>query len=138
MTLSVNDGGTWRAASPYVNDGGTWKEVQELWVNDGGTWKRVFVALSFNPAPGNYSSSGTGHASLTINASKAVIWNWTQSGFGSVSIASGGSSTSITFEVSESPQQQTQQGSWNVSVTHGGSTHNWTISLTAEGAGVQQ
>jgi sialidase-1 len=36
--LSVNVGGTWRAADAYVNVGGTWRLAQAS-VNVGGTWK---------------------------------------------------------------------------------------------------
>jgi hypothetical protein len=36
--LSVNVGGTWRAADAYVNVGGAWKLAQ-AYANDGGTWK---------------------------------------------------------------------------------------------------
>ncbi len=36
--LSVNVGGTWRAADSYVNVGGVWK-LAEAKINVGGTWK---------------------------------------------------------------------------------------------------
>jgi len=36
--LSVNVGGTWRAADAYVNVGGTWR-LSQASVNVGGTWK---------------------------------------------------------------------------------------------------
>jgi hypothetical protein len=42
ITLSVNDGGTWRPTPVVsVNDGGTWRNVRLISVNDAGTWRPV-------------------------------------------------------------------------------------------------
>jgi len=146
VTLSVNDGGTWKSASPWVNDGGTWKSVLEVWVNDGGVWKQSYVSVTFTPAnSGTYSASGYQTASYTISCSQAATWTFTKAGDNHcyASIASGGSATSITFTCDAyqvTPQGQLpsfddpwQQNSCTFTVTavSGGVTKNYTINLTA-------
>lgn len=59
MTMSVNDAGTWKNATPYVNDAGVWKPVVEGWVNDAGLWRQFFsnYNISLSPKPLNFTTS---------------------------------------------------------------------------------
>lgn len=43
MTLSVRDGGTWKAVTPSVKDNDTWKPLVAAWVKDAGTWKQFYT-----------------------------------------------------------------------------------------------
>jgi hypothetical protein len=145
MTTHVNDGGTWKSASPYVKDGATWKPVLEVWVKDGTVWKQAYASLTFTPDAGTYSASGFETASYTISCSQAATWTWTKSGDShcSASLASGGSATSITFtcnayQQTPAGQQPSPDDPWvqnsctfTVTGTANGVTKNYTINLTA-------
>ena len=133
MTLHVNDGGSWKDATPYVNDGGTWKAVQEVWVNDGGTWKRAYSALSFNPVPGTYNPTGQFNVEFTIIASKPVVWTYTKSGPAQgnyADIPSGTTASSISIYCDAIP-------GWNFDDPYSPNGANWTITATVDGQSFQ-
>lgn len=105
MTLHVNDGGTWKAATPYVKDGGTWKPIQALYVRDAGVWKSVYTAVSVTLAPGNQTQSYSTTAynfpgqTITVTGGTASSYAWTvtvTSEFGNWTIQSGqGTATAV-------------------------------------------
>ncbi len=73
-------------------------------------------------------------ASITINASSSVVWNWSggDGGFdSSVSVSSGGSSTSITFSAAYTGGYNQQD--FNVSASDGAETKYWNVSLVSQG-----
>lgn len=126
MTVSVNDGGTWKSASPYVNDAGTWKLVKEVWVNDAGTWK-LASGVTFSQAPGSYSvATGVNGGSFTVTASKAVTWTYTKSLSVTASQGSGVSSGGITFSVA-----RLGSGTVSLSVVDNGITYSWDVSFSS-------
>ena len=141
MTISVNDGGSWKNATPYVNDGGVWKPVQELWVNDGGTWKRVFTAIAFTPVGGNYDVSEMHSAAFTINCTQPAVWTWSRQGDLMDSGASPGSGQSSTYFQCfvnaaydyRTGGYTTKRASFTVTATAGGKTETYYINLTAYG-----
>lgn len=92
-------------------------------------------AATFDEPPGTYSVDDPGHtgaASFTINASAAVVWNWTKVSGGPIvhaSVASGSSATSITFSIAIG--SGTASGQFAVSA--GG--ESWTVNLSATAPG---
>jgi hypothetical protein len=72
------------------------------------------------------------YASITISCTVSAVWNYTETGTGSASIASGGSDTSITFQVSTTPFGGFKFANFTVNATSGGITRYWTVSLVAE------
>lgn len=96
--------------------------------------------VSFSPDGG--TSAGTAvllqeqsvlTASVTITCSQSAVWTWSGGGEGSyVSVASGGSATSITFEVSASVFGGWALASFTVQATAGGITRYWNVELIAE------
>jgi hypothetical protein len=90
---------------------------------DGGTTAGTAVALSEQMQL---------YVSITIDCTISAVWTYTEVGTGSASIASGGSDTSITFEVSTTPFGGFKVAYFTVSATAGGTTRYWTVSLVAE------
>jgi hypothetical protein len=72
------------------------------------------------------------YASITIDCTVSAVWTYTETGTGSASIASGGSGTSITFQVSTTFGGGFQFANFTVDATAGGITRYWTVSLVAE------
>jgi len=92
---------------------------------NGGTSAGTAVALS---------NTGNLYASVTITCNQSATWNWSNyAGFGgSVSVANGGSSTSITFSISTTEFGGTKNASYTVSATAAGVTRYWDVTVTAE------
>jgi hypothetical protein len=90
---------------------------------DGGTTAGTAVALS---------EQAQLYASVTISCTVSAVWNYTETGTGSASIASGGSDTSITFQVSTTFGGGFKFANFTVNATAGGITRYWTVSLVAE------
>jgi hypothetical protein len=97
-------------------------------------------AVAFTPDGGTTAGSavllsdqGSLYASVTISCSQSAVWTWSGGGDGSyVTVASGGSATSIIFEVSASPFGGWAFASFTVQATAGGITRYWNVELTAE------
>jgi hypothetical protein len=71
-------------------------------------------------------------ASVTIECNQTATWTWTRSGtFGTASVASGGSSTSISFVMSSS-NTNFRSTVYTVSATAGGITRYWSVQLQTE------
>lgn len=80
-------------------------------------------------SPVSLSDAGATNASVTISCNQAATWTWSGGGtYGTASVASGGSATSITFSLST--PFQNRDASWVVSATAAGVTRYWTVSLT--------
>ena len=79
------------------------------------------------------SDQGQLYASVTIDCTQSAVWTWSGGGDGSyVTVASGGSATSIIFEVSASVFGGFAYASFTVQATAGGITRYWSVELTAE------
>lgn len=129
MPARVNDGGVWKAGTPYVNDGGVWKQVRQLWVNNGGTWQIAHSAsLGFSPAPGDYGDVGS---YFSVTAGAPTTWSYSPSS--SLGMAVSQSPTGIRFSLT-APTSGTR--TVVVTLTANGST--WTFTLSATGSGNQQ
>ena len=100
-------------------------------------------SVAFTPAGGLSSgapvalsdwAAGGGNATVTIQCTQSAVWTWSGSGgTGSfVSVASGGSSTAITFRLSNTGYT-IRQSFWTVSATAGGVTRYWQVELINEG-----
>lgn len=99
-------------------------------------------SVSFSPAGGTSSGTavylsdwwaGGGSAQVTIFCSQSAVWTHSRSGsFGSASVASGGSGTSITFSLSNNGYT-IRETTWYVSGSVGGITQYWTVNLVNEG-----
>jgi len=133
VTLHVNDGGTWKSATPWVNDGGTWKPVQEVWVNNGGTWVRAYSAVTFTPPAGSYEAEGYYQVQYTLACSLATTWTFSLPSGVTASVANGGSATAVSFTLTSGsaskPLARTVQ--FAVTGTANGVTANFTITLIA-------
>ena len=97
--------------------------------------------VSFSPDGGTSAGSavllfdqGTLTASVTISCSQSAVWTWSGGGGGSpyVSVSSGGSATSIIFEVSASVFGGWAVANFTVQATAGGITRYWNVELIAE------
>lgn len=100
-------------------------------------------SIAFTPAGGLSSGSpvmlsdwaaGAGQALITIQCTQSAVWTWSGAGGpGSyVSVVSGGSSTAITFSLSNT-NYVIRQSFWTVSGTAGGITRHWQVELLHEG-----
>lgn len=91
--------------------------------------------VTFTPAGGetvetrvSTGSAGAYSATKTISCSQSATWTYTRSGsFGSADVASGGSSTTITFSLSTAGTNR--YTTWSVSATAGGITRYWLVYL---------
>lgn len=83
-------------------------------------------------APIGLSDQAQLNASITINCTVSAVWTWTEVGTGTASVASGGSASTITFQVSTTPFGGFKFSDFTVSATAGGITRYWTVSLVAE------
>lgn len=93
---------------------------------DGGTSSGSPVALY------DYKAGGAS-ASVTITCSATATWTWTRSGtYGTASIASGGTGTSITFTLNNSTTTP-RSTTWTVSATSGSTTRYWSVQLDNDG-----
>lgn len=97
--------------------------------------------VSFSPDGGTSAGTrvllqdqGSLYASVTISCSQSAVWTWSGGGGGSpyVSVSSGGSATSIIFEVSASVFGGWAVANFTVQATAGGITRYWSIELIAE------
>jgi len=96
--------------------------------------------VAFTPDGGTSAGSrvplsdfGILYASVQIDCNQSAVWTWSGGGSGSyVSVASGGSASSIIFEVSASPFGGFEYASFTVQATAGGITRYWSVELTAE------
>lgn len=84
-------------------------------------------------SPVTLSDTGTFNASITVQCNQSAVWTWSGNATvpENVSVASGGSATSITFSISTSYYPGT--GSWTLSGTSGGITKYWVIDLEVFG-----
>lgn len=83
-------------------------------------------------SPAGLYADGQTTASITINCSANAVWTYTGGGAGSnVSVASGGSATSITFNLSTSLYPRT--ANWVLNATANGVTKYWVIDLEVYG-----
>jgi hypothetical protein len=78
------------------------------------------------------SDAGILYASVTISCTQSAVWTWTELGSGTASVSSGGSASSITFQVSTTEFGGFRNSEVTVQATAGGITRYWTVSLTAE------
>lgn len=132
-------------------DGSSWVGSQDfgaikMW--NGSEWQYVGIRpyadvalVTFEPDGGTIGSPtflsdiqfGM-QATITINASSSVVWTWSggDGGFdSSVSVSSGGSSTSITFSAAYTGGYNQQD--FNVSASDGAETKYWNVSLVSQG-----
>lgn len=86
-----------------------------------------------SPAALGDLSTYPGTALVTISCNQAAVWTWTRSGSteGGASIASGGTSTSITFTLPSS-NSVFRTTTYTVSATAAGITRYWTVTLNTE------
>lgn len=91
--------------------------------------------VAFTPNGGESSGSpvalydfGGTDASVTISCNQTATWTWSGGGtYGTESVSSGGSATSITFGLSTTFQNR--DAGWIVSATAAGVTRYWTVDL---------
>lgn len=99
--------------------------------------------VSFTPAGGTSSASPDyvgsyefypASATLLITCTQTATWTWTRTGssLATASVASGGSASSITFNLT-STQFQPRSATFTVSATAGGITRYWVVDLYTEG-----
>jgi hypothetical protein len=141
MPLSINDGGVWKSATPYVNDGGTWKPVQVGYVNDGGAWKVFYSALAATyDIDASAAISGAGTAvtnAVTVSPIGGVSpfqYAWSYVSGDTFSVANPGPSPTAnvtTFSTSLSTSQ-TKSAFYRCTITDAnGSTAFVDVSVTA-------
>lgn len=88
----------------------------------------------FTPNGGTVADEEQGTASVTLTCNNPATWTYTQNGSqGTASLASGGSGTSITFNVSATGKV-TVSTSFSVTGTSNGVSRNFTVNLTADGS----
>lgn len=130
-------------------DGSAWQSSQDfgytkMW--DGSQWRFVDVRpyadvalVTFDPAGGTIGSPTelsdsqfNTDASVTINASSSVVWNYTGGDGvnGYASVASGGSSSSITFFAVFTNGYNYHQ--FNVSASDGAETKYWLVTVLSD------
>jgi hypothetical protein len=85
VPLSVNVGGTWQTATPYVNVGGTWNEVQHGYVNVAGTWQQFFNAavaptITSNPTSQSVSAGSAATFSVGASGTAPLSYQWYKNG----------------------------------------------------------
>lgn len=83
-------------------------------------------------SPVNLNAFGLLYASVTISCNQSAVWTWTNLGDGTASVSSGGSATSITFEVSTTQFGGFKNSDFAVQATAGGITRYWTVYISAE------
>lgn len=95
--------------------------------------------VSFSPdggtsagAPVYLSDFGILYASVQITCSQPAVWTWSELGYGTASVASGGTASSIVFEVEASVFGGARGSTFTVQATAGGITRYWTVDLLAE------
>lgn len=78
-------------------------------------------------------ASYPGTATVTISCSQSAVWTWTRSGSttGSATVSSGGSNTSITFNLN-AVNNTFRSSTFTVSATAGGVTRYWVVQLDTE------
>lgn len=105
------------------------KSASATWTPDGGPSAGSPVALS--------DDTGTiiTPSSVTITCSQTAVWNWTRTGSsaGTATVVTGGSATSITFEL-PNPTSTPRFCTFTVNSVAGGVTKYWTIDLTNNGS----
>lgn len=85
----------------------------------------------FSPDGGSISRYGATFVSVTLIGYPSAVWTYTGGGTGSsVSIASGGNSGTITFQLS-APPLTFRSAEWSVQGVIGDLVRNFTVSLTA-------
>jgi hypothetical protein len=93
-------------------------------IPDGGTTAGTRVLLS---------DQGSLYASVTISCSAPAVWTWSGGQAASyVTVPSGGTDTSIVFEVSASPLGGWEFANFTVQATSGSITRYWSVELIAE------
>jgi hypothetical protein len=138
MPLSVKHGGVFKDGDVWVRQGGTWKRG-ELWVRQGGTWKLGDAVLSYSPAAGTHSASGTYTVTFTVTATVAVTWTFTLPSNMTADRSSGSSGTSVTFTLDAQPPENvgdpyvTRERSVTLTGTYEGVDSTFNINLTALG-----
>jgi len=135
MATFRNIAGTWKSGVWWRNIAGTWKRTN-TWRRIGTVWKNLSVV--FTPDGGNQYYSSQDFASGTLYCSVPAVWTYsfTAGNGGSVNLASGATSTSITFSNSATGptgNRQSRSATWAVSATANGITQNWTVTVEAFG-----
>ena len=102
------------------------KSNAATWTPDGGPSSGRRVILS--------DEAGGGTASVAISCSQTAVWTWTRSGStaGTATVASGGSATSITFNL-PNPTTTVRFCSFSVTSTAGGVSKYYTVTLSNTG-----
>lgn len=138
FTISIRTGST----------GGTEVASSTLTINDTSTTPPPPPpppppSVSFSPDGGSSSGAGAvtlsdfvthpGTASVTITCSASAVWNWTKTGSaqGVSSVATGGSSTSITLSLPSSGTVL-RATTFNLNGTAGGITKYYTVQISTE------
>jgi len=89
--------------------------------------------VTFTPDGGNVSTAATGSASAIVTCNQPAVWTYTGGGSGgTVSIASGATSTSITFTVVATGIPDVTR-TWSLTGVSNGVTRNFSVSVTAYG-----
>jgi len=97
--------------------------------------------VTFTPAGGpssgaavSLSDQRTTGATITISCSQPATWTHARTGSsaGAASVASGGTTSSITFTLNNNTTLQ-RMSNWTVSGSAGGVVQYWTVQLVAEG-----
>lgn len=132
MAVHQKVGGTWKVATVYQNVLGTWKQCN-VWKNISGVWQNL--STFFTPDGGNASVSGAYLAQVTLTCSVAAVWTYTGGAGGSANVASGGTSTSITFTATTGPPGAAPPNNvaWAVTGTAGAIVRNFTVNANANG-----
>ena len=85
-------------------------------------------------APQALSEINTLSSTVTITCNQSATWNWSNySGYGGyVSVSNGGSSTSISFNITTTEFGGAKEAGYTVSATAGGVTRYWDVTVRAE------
>ena len=135
MATFRNIGGQWKSGNFFRNIGGQWR-AGSMWRKIGNVWKNLSVV--FTPDGGDVYGSGQYEASATLYCNVPATWVYsTVSGSGgTVSLASGGSSTFIIFSqtaTGPSGNKLPRKQVWSVTGMANGVTRNFTVTVEAFG-----
>lgn len=122
----------WKVVTLGHNVSSVWK-TPTVWHKVGVAWKTI--SQLFSPLSGSYGAYALDDtASYTINCAITATWTWSRSGStaGFASIASGGTSTTITFSITPPAVTGSRVSTFTVSGTAGAITENYTITVEAE------
>jgi hypothetical protein len=142
--MKVWNGSSWVSATTLrVWNGSSWVSATSGKVWNGSSWVSFFNSLTFTPEGG--ASAGAAvfvnsdvayeEAEVIISCSQNATWNYTRTLMGSgtefVSLASGGTGTSIIFRLNGEFGQLARR-TWSLNATSGGITQYWTVDLRSD------